>query len=216
MEQIKASVNLPFHSFVGRAKLLQPLPKEPAEVLESVRCEELSPVQTASSIVEDVILLESNANNIEESENGEATNEKLEHREDKTPGSALEMDDGDEIMSLSDLSSSFQKCLKSMGQTRKSNLAEKSKESYDGFLGMKPFDYEAARKQFRFGEDLAAAESGKKGDDEGYSRSLDKVSRKKSSVVVGQSHKDEETRDFPQGRRRQAFPASGNRSATFR
>ncbi|XP_057506695.1 protein RRP6-like 2 [Actinidia eriantha] len=226
LEQIKSSVNLPFHSFVPRAEQLQPPVKEPPKMLESTPCVEPSPIQAAS--VEDVILLssdeetEDSSNNEKaessakrdetgESVSNEAIKEPVEHREDKTLASAQEMDE-DGTMSLGDLSSSFQDCFKSINETRKPKRAEKSIES-GGFLQLKPFDYESARKEVRFGEHREAG-LGEEGDD-GHRTRRGKVDRKKSSGV-GQSHKDDEMGDFQQGRRRQAFPASGNRSATFR
>ncbi|KAL6988662.1 hypothetical protein U1Q18_014418 [Sarracenia purpurea var. burkii] len=210
LEQIKSSVNLRFHSFVPRSEPLQPPVKEPSKISESVPHVEPSALQASSSNLEDVILLEDDAN-LEESLSAEAKTEPVEHTEDKTLGSALETDE-DETMSLCDLSSSFQDCFKSLNQSRKPNQAEKSNKS-DGFLQLKPFDYESAKKEILFGEHREE-ELVKEGD-KGRRNKLDKVDRKKGSVV-GQTHSDESTTDFQLGRRRQAFPASGNRSATFR
>lgn len=239
--QIKSSVSLPFHSFVASAEQSQPVVQEPARVSESMLHEEPSSVKATSSNSDDVILIGNDAStnhdepsalhpsssnlddfilieddeNVEEAITGEIKNEQLEDREDKTLGSDPEMgEEDDETMSLCDLSSSFQECFKSTNQTSKPKQAEQSKES-GGFLQLKPFDYEAARKEFRFGEDRKA-KKGEEGDEGHRNNSrLDKVDRKKSSVA-GHSRNDERTGDFAQGRRRQAFPATGNRSATFR
>ncbi|PSS01677.1 Protein RRP6-like [Actinidia chinensis var. chinensis] len=235
LEQIKSSVNLPFHSFVPMTEQLQSPVTEPPKMPESTPYVESSPIQAASA--EDVILLSSDEETEESSSNEEAEEsgsdeeaqesekcdeagesvsnetkkEPVEHREDKTLASAQEMDE-DGTMSLGDLSSSFQHCFKSINETRTPKQAEKSVES-GGFLQLKPFDYESARKEVKFGEHREVG-LGKEGDD-GHRTRHNKVNRKKSSGV-GQSHKDDETGDFQQGRRRQAFPASGNRSATFR
>ena len=107
-------------------------------------------------------------------------------------------------LSLSDLSTSFQQCSQSINQNRKVVKVKKSKEP-SGLLQIKPFDYEAARKHVQFGED-AEEESG----------SRVKSAGKKKSSAVGRLQIDDGTKQFPQARRRQAFPASGNRSATFR
>ncbi|XP_059646486.1 protein RRP6-like 2 [Cornus florida] len=203
LEQIKSSVNLPFHSFSGRDDQLQPVVKEATRTLEISDCEPVA-VPSASSNAEDIIRLEGDANvNDPVKIESQTTNEQLEHREDNTLGSSLEIDDNEETMSLSDLSSSFQKCFQSMNQTAKARLVEKPQQP-DGFLQLKPFDYEAARNQINFGEDRSKSEVHEAGD------------RKKKSSVTGRVQKAEGAGDFPQGRRRQAFPASGNRSATFR
>ncbi|KAA8518370.1 hypothetical protein F0562_015747 [Nyssa sinensis] len=88
LEQIKSSVNLPFHSFLGRDEPFQPVVKVATEISEISDREPLA-VPAPSSTFEDVILLEGDSN-IEESVNSEAPNEQLEHKEDKTPGPALE------------------------------------------------------------------------------------------------------------------------------
>ena len=110
-------------------------------------------------------------------------------------------DESNEPMSLSDLSSSFQKCLKT-NQEQKTKVAEGTSG-----LHFKPFDYEAARKEFKFGK---VVEKGVKAGDDGGSKSLGK----KKGGASNKTKLDEG--GLPQGRRRQAFPASGNRSATFR
>uniref|UniRef100_A0A5B7BSC4 Putative exosome component 10 n=1 Tax=Davidia involucrata TaxID=16924 RepID=A0A5B7BSC4_DAVIN len=205
LEQIKSSVNLPFHSFSGRDEQLQPVVKVTTETSEISDREPLA-VPAADSNFEDIILLEGDSN-VEESVNSQAPNEQLEHKDDNTPGLALEMDEGDGTMSLSDLSSNFQKCFQSINETRKARQVEKAQQS-DGFLQLKPFDYEEARKQVKFGQD-------RRGEPDAEGDGSRRRDRKKSSVK-GRVQKDDETNDFQQGRRRQAFPATGNRSATFR
>ncbi|KAI8016878.1 Protein RRP6-like 2 [Camellia lanceoleosa] len=169
----------------------------------SMNHDEPSALPPSSTNLDSFILIEDDEN-VEEAITGETKNEQVKDREDKTLGSDPEMGDkDDETMSLCDLSSSFQECFKSTNQTSKPKQAEKSKESY-GFLPMKhgysknslkPFDYEAARKEFRFGEDRKA-KKGKEGDEGHRNNSrLDKVDRKKSSVA-GHSRNDKQTGDF--------------------
>ncbi|CAH9102390.1 unnamed protein product [Cuscuta europaea] len=100
-------------------------------------------------------------------------------------------------VSLSELSSNFQKCFQSIEDSRAAKLDEKSK----GKLQVEPFDYDEARKEVSFGEDSSKAVGEKSNN------------KKKSSV---QPIKSELTNEFQPGKRRQAFPASGNRSYTFR
>ncbi|KAB2048429.1 hypothetical protein ES319_A13G112800v1 [Gossypium barbadense] len=91
-------------------------------------------------------------------------------------------------------------------------------ESNDGGGGPKPSDASVgdspvcyssetskARKQVKFGVDT-----------EEKPGSQVNSARKKKSSAVGLLQIDDGTKLFPQARRRQAFPASGNRSATFR
>ena len=128
-----------------------------------------------------------------------------EHKENNSAASTLGMDGEDDPMSLSELSSSFKKCFPPHNHNRKAREPEKSQDS--GGLQVKPFDYEAARKQVIFGQkpakDVGAGGEGMK--------SLGPRAKKKN-VVDG----DDGSNELPQGRRRQAFPATGNRSATFR
>ncbi|KAL0410255.1 UNVERIFIED_CONTAM: protein RRP6-like 2 [Sesamum latifolium] len=206
LEQIKSTVTLPFHTFLGRDERLQSDVEESAEMLEDPHQGNVS-IPATGSTLEDIIILDDDSD-VEESATAAAPNDQLKQLGNSETGSASEIQEGDEPISLSDLSSSFQKCFPSADQTMSSKVVDKSQPS-EGFLQVKPFDYEAARKQVIFGED-PNTEPTAEGDD-----NLRRRDRKKGSVL-GQSPKDEGTTDLPQGRRRQAFPASGNRSATFR
>ncbi|KAK8545537.1 hypothetical protein V6N13_066815 [Hibiscus sabdariffa] len=112
----------------------------------------------------------------------------------------------DETRFLSELSISFQQCMQTMNDENRNVVkANKSKESMD--VGqMKPFAYEAAMKEVKFGEESTGEESGSHSNSAG----------KKKSSAGDHLQIDDETKQFPQARRRAAFPASGNRSATFR
>ncbi|KAF8398053.1 hypothetical protein HHK36_016979 [Tetracentron sinense] len=218
VEQIKSSVNLPFQSFFCVDEQLKSHAEVRTKALEIQNPKETVSQTDVMTNLEEIILLESHAKDHEstdgvpeshakdhESTDGvpEASNDGLE--KDDSAGSASELDTGDEPISLSGLSSSFQKCFQSINQERKSRQVERSQES--GGLQLKPFDYAAARKEVKFGEERKK-QSGAEGD-EGR-RSLRK------SSASGRVERDEGTEELPQGRRRQAFPATGNRSSTFR
>lgn len=204
-------MNLPFHTFSGEDERLQSDVIESAKPLEVQQQAEVIPTPATGSNLGDVILL-SDDSDMEESGNGDTEappNDQPQEQENNTTGSAEEIDEEDVPISLSDLSSSFQKCFPASNQTRESKASGKSQLS--DFLQVKPFDFEAARKQVKFGEDNRREKmEANDGDDK---IRLNKGDKKKSSVI---SQRDEDGNDLPQGRRRQAFPASGNRSATFR
>lgn len=203
MEQIRSSMNFPFHSFTGSSEQSKPIIKAPATSSEIPHSEGPLTVSPDRSNLDDIITLEN-----DDSEVGEPINGCSETRnENDSVASALGRDGEDEPMSLSDLSSSFQKCFQSRKQNRKPREVEKSQES--GGLQVKPFDYEAAKRGVIFGakpvKDARAGEG---------ARSLNIGGKKKS--LGGIVSNDDGSKELAQGRRRQAFPASGNRSATFR
>ncbi|KAE8721178.1 Detected protein of confused Function [Hibiscus syriacus] len=205
LAQIRSSVNFSFHSFLGTEELSKTPAIEPTKLPEVPQPEDPSVlIATESSTVEDVIMLEDNSNKDEQidgSDNREVTDRPEETS--MTPSSEIEKED--ETMSLSDLSTSFQLCFESMNQNTKAVKVKKSKEP-SGLLQIKSFDYEAARKEVKFGED-AEEESGSH---------TNYAGKKKKGSAVGRLEIDDGSKQFPQARRRQAFPASGNRSATFR
>lgn len=207
MEQIRSSVNLPFHSFSGTSEQSKLVIEVPDTAVETCQPQGHAAVLAANSRSDDIIMLEDNLN-VEEQIHGnlEATDE---HKSD-FGASASEMDD--EPMSLSELSSSFQQCFESIDQNGNGRKNEKSQEA-GCVLQLKPFDYEAARKHVRFGED-PEDELGSEGD-KGLKSRRDSGGKKKGPIK-GRVQRDDGTGEFPQGRRRQAFPATGNRSATFR
>uniref|UniRef100_A0A1J3KA74 Exosome component 10 n=1 Tax=Noccaea caerulescens TaxID=107243 RepID=A0A1J3KA74_NOCCA len=187
LEQIRSSVNLTFHSFTDKgsdSKSATGTPLKvhgeisttmPASVSKQDDSEEASEIVGSSDRISesgfgtgDVILLDN--------------------------GGAEEVDGEDEPMSLSELSTNFQKCFNSMNKSN--NKAQKPE-----FLNIEPFDYEAARKEVKFGDGQKGRQGGKR---EGSTAG----GKKKGSAP--------EDSEFGQGKRRQAFPASGNRSATFK
>ncbi|VFQ67444.1 unnamed protein product [Cuscuta campestris] len=125
------------------------------------------------------------------------------HNVQQAPPVNSELEDDDPPETLSELSSSFQKCFQSMEESRAAKLAEKSK-GCGSEPRFEPFNYEEARKEVIFGEEEG---SGKAGGETSKSK-------KKSAGSVGPFNTELEN-EFQQGKRRQAFPASGNRSYTF-
>ncbi|WOG91029.1 hypothetical protein DCAR_0310277 [Daucus carota subsp. sativus] len=199
LRQNKSTVNLPFRSFSGRGNGLQPaIPAKPLEV----SCHKAPDTVVATdSRLQNTILL----------------NEKLgdeQVHEDPMPeqkisnisASFFDVDDGDETVSLSDLSSSFRKCFQSTHRERKAPQVWKTHEPLHQF---KPFDYEAATKQAVY-EDSKRRKS--KDDSENRNKHAENMKKKS---IIGHSEGGEESGGFQLGRRRQAFPATGNRSATF-
>ncbi|KAL9230839.1 hypothetical protein vseg_006135 [Gypsophila vaccaria] len=245
MEQMKSSVNLPFYSFSQTDQEPKQAPKQafqdrkrtsPDAVLNGERpfesasssksegiilldadqhsehdSEELNTASEAqpvsTSMLADVINLDSDDDE-ELAEKQSAEEENNQSRTSDQAASEPELvvldddEDDDEPMSLSDLSSSFQKCLQDVSQEQINNQDDKPEDS--DVLHFKPFDYEAARKQIQFGETTMKRTGSRDGDDN--------LGKKKSSV----SSRSKQDELLPQGRRRQAFPASGNRSSTFR
>ncbi|XP_021755991.1 protein RRP6-like 2 isoform X2 [Chenopodium quinoa] len=181
-------------------------PDRASEVLPSVS----HPVQSGSNtMLDDVILLDSDtsdeepADSLDRDQNHADSND---HQVACQPEIVVLDEDDDEDnepISLTDLSSSFEKCLQPMNQSHASKQ-EKDPEDTGG-LQFKPFDYEAARKEVKFGE--PAKRDLKTNDNNNHSG-------KKKGVITDRSSNDEDL--LPQGKRRQAFPASGNRSVTFR
>lgn len=226
VEQIKSSVTLPFHSFADKT---EPLVKESAKSQEISIVEErpsVLPATPSSKPENEIILLESDSDAEDENPASVAGSmaaddqsaEPKKEDEDNVilldsdscsgePNHGEEKDAGEETMSLSDLSSSFQKCVQTADEKRKSHQGD---EGSAGLVKVTPFDYAAARKEVKFGEDGSDGSEGEDG-------KQGKRERKKSS---GGARKNaaagERSGDFQLGRRRQAFPATGNRSSTFR
>ncbi|XP_047315348.1 protein RRP6-like 2 [Impatiens glandulifera] len=133
--------------------------------------------------------------------------------EDEEPNSSLQAENeqsdeqrkkSGENMSLSDLSSSFEKCFESLNQKGNPKQSQKRVEE---LLEVKPFDYEVARKEFKIGNEVRGNEEQKgKGNKD---RKKKKNNNRADKVEGGEV-------EFAQGRRRQAFPMTGNRSSTFR
>ncbi|KAL9379372.1 hypothetical protein Peur_027854 [Populus x canadensis] len=212
LEKIRSSVNLPFHSFMGINEPPKLVVEEPIGVSEISHPEESLDVPATGSSLQDIILLDNDPDmeqntHIAEPDRDDSKTTNV-NGDDKSSGSALETD-GEEPVSLADLSMSFQKCFPSGNQNKKTAEVKKSGEPSGG-LKLKPFDYTTA---LRSGEDPAGRL--KVGSAKNQRGVLDSVGTIKSSPGA-KMQKDDETGEYRQGRRRQAFPATGNRSATFR
>ncbi|KAF7801446.1 protein RRP6-like 2 isoform X1 [Senna tora] len=204
LEQIRSSVNLPFHSFSGSNEKPKTVVENPSVATESEMSDFQKPV---SNPVEEIIMIDSDTDPEDTTQNNpESTNEQRETN--SLVSTSGEENEDDEPMSLMELSSSFQKCFQPNSQNNRTKQSNKSAESSE-FLQVKPFDYEAARQKVKFGEDPEDASLQDDEDEPSVSGR-----KKKNSSVKGQS--SDVSNEFPQGKRRQAFPASGNRSATFR
>ncbi|KFK27865.1 hypothetical protein AALP_AA8G439200 [Arabis alpina] len=188
IEQIRSSVNLPFRSFTESKSATETSPEEVSTMTASVSKQdgvtelkddsedEASEIVGTSGRVSESKVSGFKADDIIQLDNGGAK------------------EDEDEPMSLSELSTNFQKCFNSMN---KSNNKTQTPE----FINIEPFDYEAARKDVKFGEGQRGRQGGKK-------EAKSAGGQKKGSAP--------EPSEFGQGKRRQAFPASGNRSMTFK
>ncbi|KAL3825637.1 hypothetical protein ACJIZ3_021666 [Penstemon smallii] len=147
LEHIKSTVSLPFRSFLGGDERLQSDVKETSEMEEVSHRKDISRPATGSSL-EDIIVLDDDDSDVEESakDNSRATasNDQLNQQEDNETSSASEYDEEDEPMPPSDISSTSQKCLQSVDQTRSSEVADKSQPTED-FLELEPLDYGVAK-----------------------------------------------------------------------
>lgn len=203
LEQIRASVQFPFHSLSSIGGQSKTVTETPVTVFKVPPAAVASPAKGDTTVLQDDL-------NVKESRNGDfgAAKEDDDDDNDNNLAASVSEIDKDKPMSLSDLSSSFQQCFHSVNRNRKAREEDKSEESKQSIgLQLKPFDYEAARKEVIFGEKSKELGAGE--------RSLhDSKAKKKSDKVC--IPKDDEAGEFAQGRRRKAFPATGNRSATFR
>lgn len=196
LAQIRSSVSFPIHSFSGEQQMK---PIAAIHVPETSHCE-LPPVSSAQPNLADIIMLESDL--------------VVDDGDSSLPESVAEVDKEDKPMSLSDLSSSFQQCFKPINENSTVRHVERSQDCLG--LQVKPFDYEAARKQVKFGDNSKEKIQGEdKG--RGGEASMNISVGKKKNLATRRAPKDDgSTELLPPGRRRQAFPTSGNRSATYR
>lgn len=173
-----------------------------------------------SSKEEDIIPLRSGSD-VEESGNGGTPSENDLKKENSGNLASGTEEAGEEPVSLSDLSSSFQKCFRSSAEMiKKTNLVEKSPDNNSSVVGffpqLKPFDYDSTKDDIIFGgQKPRAVDDNGNGDDDGdgsVNRRQKKGSKKNNGAVA---RRDERNKELAPGGRRHAFPASGNRSATF-
>ena len=182
------------------AEELKPVMESPVAAIEAPITDGPSVALAANSELNDMIMLRVDSD-IDESRNSDLATKDVDNN---LKVSDLDMDK-DEPMSLSDLSLSFQQCLNANRNTKQVNKAQGSVG-----LQLKPFDYETARTHIVFG-DRSVDGAGRDKDE----RKL-RGSKVKKNPDGAEERKYDETAEFSQGRRRKAFPATGNRSATFR
>jgi hypothetical protein len=207
---------------------------------ESMQLEEPSwhPTNAASVTTEDMIPLEDGDTNSPSASTSSPTknpstssasssedNESAKHKEwfpqqAETTAAGSESE-ADTPVSPTELSSSFEKCFKSLNELKGSKQTQqKPSRENSACFQLKPFNYAAARKDIQFGEPKG---KGAKDDDEeegGGSAGFRKPKRgsngeKNKSKRPGSGGRGEKEGGFQHPRRRQAFPLSGNRSFTY-
>lgn len=201
VEQIKSTVALPFHSFSGRDEQSEPVTDVSIKNFELPYPESTDEhIGDSAEVVklEEILPLERDLEcSPQHPGNGNAED------------SALDMETTDKHSSVADLANSFNECFQSLNEMRNSRQGHGIKNEGSQ---LKRFDYAAARKQIRFGdgrEEQVSAEG------EFTSRTMPDPSEIKVDHVSDRLCKDTGPKVSSQARRRQAFPASGNRSATF-
>ncbi|XP_031492179.1 protein RRP6-like 1 [Nymphaea colorata] len=216
VEQIKSSVVLPFHKFAGENERITSAPESSMDEVEA------SPLHVEEPKIDnlaDIIPLE---NSPELSSENSLADKETKHRGWFPPcmgktesgrGKDEQIETAD--VSMSDLSSSFRKCFQSVTPEKLPNSQdERSPSASDDGLKFKPFDYAAARQRMQLINNNDAPSSEDKECRNGVKDFGN--SKNKASQHVRRLAGEDGKRDNRAPRRRQAFPASGNRSATFR
>ncbi|KAF3326698.1 exosome component 10-like protein [Carex littledalei] len=130
--------------------------------------------------------------------------------------------EADMPVSPTELSSSFEKCFKSLNELKGSKQTQlKPNQENNASFQLKPFNYAAARKDIQFGE--SKGKGAKDNDEEegggggGRFRKPKKggYGEKNNSKRSSSGQRGEKEGGFQQPRRRQAFPLTGNRSITY-
>lgn len=204
VEQIKSSVILPFHSFSGGKTIPETsiTAEKNSLSLQTVRSPE-QPSKTTT--MEEAIPLENSTDGSESPpENTKIIDGLNDDAEISKPDA---IDTTGTRASRTDLASGFQQCSQFVCETNRLQENDRSPE-FSPFLS---FDYATARKTMKFSE-----ETGGKDDHDDMVDGVLPASRgaKKGFPLVGGDGEQRERGQQP--RRRQAFPPSGNRSATYR
>ncbi|KAE8794589.1 protein RRP6-like 1 [Hordeum vulgare] len=193
VEKIKSSVVLPFHHFSGGANpAATSLP-----VAKSVEPEAEIMCDDPASQMEEVIQLDTGT---DDPENGNADGQS-----ECKPG------DTDVSSSPPELSSGIEQRFRPLNESRDLQQKHQAPEEPEFNDQLKAFDYAEARKNTSFGE--VRSERRK---DNAVARAINADSgdkRRSSKQIPGGGEEDEG--NFQNPRRRQAFPPSGNRSATY-
>ncbi|RWR82153.1 protein RRP6-like protein 2 [Cinnamomum micranthum f. kanehirae] len=223
VEQIKSSVVLPFHSFSSwteHSKLFidesikhvdVPHPETGIQVIvDSAELSKLEEIIPLENDLDDEAAPEEILNTAEDLKQQEISPQPLGNSDSGGPISKLDMTDNP--MSIANLSSGFQDCFKSLNDRRSSKQTETRAKEPESYPELKPYDYATARTLVRFGD--GQEKVGTEGEDAPRAASASRVNKKGS--VSGAVNKEGQMKESSQAKRRQAFPASGNRSATFR
>lgn len=196
VEKIKSSVVLPFHHFSGGANP----PATGLPVTKSVEPEPEIMCDDPASRMEEVIQLDTGT---DDPENGNTDGQS-----ECKPG------DTDVSSSTPELSSGIEQRFRSLNESRDLQQKHQAPEEPEFNDQLKVFDYTEARKNTSFGE--VRCERRK---DNAVARAINADSgdkRKSSKQTPGAGGGEEEDEgNFQNPRRRQAFPPSGNRSATY-
>ncbi|XP_073109646.1 protein RRP6-like 2 isoform X2 [Elaeis guineensis] len=219
VEQIKSTVALPFHHFSGGEKLSEVSPEVNLNHRRVENQQQCTGYVTEMMKLEEVIPLEKEPDNSLSAADSPKADDSRKHREWFPPlqenGSGgsfqSESDNAEGLASSLDLSSSFEKCFRSINERRSSRQNHKPSQEPEVNYQLKPFDYAAARKNMKFGEvggkDIAES------DNRLQTSSVSGETHK--GLASGQSRGEEKVKGFQHPRRRQAFPPSGNRSTTY-
>ncbi|CAA7394758.1 unnamed protein product [Spirodela intermedia] len=210
LEQIKSSVALPFHSFSGGAAVAAGTDRRRAEVAGA---QPLVPPDRGEdepagggAEVEDIIPL------TDESEDPPADGGRPENGSSAAASPPVGAEEEEQPLSLSELSSSFEECFKAAAESRRGDGAAAAAPPQ-----WKPFDYAAAREEVKFGDRRQGTDPGAAPGDGGGDRRRGKQRGNGGAAVLPRRAPatEDTAADFQAPRRCQAFPPSGNRSATF-
>ncbi|KAL6643196.1 hypothetical protein ACP70R_021377 [Stipagrostis hirtigluma subsp. patula] len=193
VDKIMSSVVLPFHNFSGGAKppsgshpAKQPVHSEPESIQHS----------DPACQMEEMIQLDTGTDEPEPPENNNA-------------GEHCTPEDVDMSDPASDLPSGTEQPFRSLNEERNLQQDCKTPQEPEFNFQLKAFDYAEARKSISFGEPKAER---KKDDTVARAINTDSEDKRRASKNPGDV---ESEANFQNPRRRQAFPPSGNRSATY-
>ncbi|KAL6842391.1 hypothetical protein ACP4OV_027818 [Aristida adscensionis] len=193
VDNIMSSVALPFHDFTGDAKPQstcrpgkEPVHSEPESIQHN----------DPACQMEEVIQLDTETDDPQLPENGN----KDEHCAPK---------DAERSNPASDLHSGSELPFQSLNEERNLPLNRRTPQEPEFNFQLKAFDYAEARKNISFGEPKAER---RKDDAVARAINLDSGDKRRVSNKPGD---EEHEANLQNPRRRQAFPPSGNRSATY-
>lgn len=193
MDEIASSVVLPFHHFSGGAKP----PSGVLPVKELIHSEpEIIEHSDPACQMEEVIQLDMETDEPQPPENG---------NEDKH----CETEDMEMSRPPSVDPSGTEQRFRSLNEERNVQPNQKAPQEFEFSAPLVPFDYAEARKNL-----VCAEPKAKSRKDNAVARAIntDTVDKRRTSNMPDEGDNEG---NFQQARRRQAFPPSGNRSATY-